>query len=95
MGSSLPALGQSTNQYLHRNGVLVLPSALAAAGGVISASAEYQHIGMERAFSMVEARIGETTNRMIAEAHDQDVPIQELIERAAQDRLATSMEGQA
>lgn len=80
-------------QHFHRNGVLVLPEPLVSAGGVVASCAEYQHIGTERAFSMIEARVGAATRRLIEEAHEKDVPILGLIEVAAQQRIASAMEG--
>lgn len=86
-------LGEATSQYFHRNGVLVLPDVLVTAGDAISASAEFQHMSTERAFSMIEAKVSEATRWLIAGAHEQDVLIRRLVESAAQERISAAAEG--
>ena len=85
-------LSPTTQRYLHKHGVLVLPDLVVAAGGTISSFAEYQGISTERAFSMIESRIGNTMSTLIQGALQRDEPVRKLAEETAKERLAKAME---
>jgi len=81
-GANIPSTPEA-EQYLHDNGVLVVPDFIANAGGVICASVEY-HGGTESiAFQVIGEKISANTKAVLDEAKNRN-----LLPRAAAERLA-------
>lgn len=82
----------SADLILHKNNVLVLPDILTTAGGAISSHAEYNRIGSEVAFSLIESRIRETTEKVIRNALESDISPRRIAKEIAKERILQAME---
>jgi glutamate dehydrogenase (NAD(P)+) len=79
-------------QQLFKDGVLVLPSILATAGGVISSYAEYNSNSSERAFSMIGSKMRDVTTEVVAKALEQGIPPMRVAKERAKERILESIE---
>ena len=84
----------SADLILHKNNVLVLPDILTTAGGAISSHAEHNRIGSESAFSLIESRIRETTEKVIGTALESDISPRRIAKEIAKERILQAMEVQ-
>ena len=80
------------DQMLHKKGILVLPDILTIAGGVISSYAEYNGNSSEMAFSLIESNIRETTNHVVQQSLNSDIPLRRVAKEMAKERILQAME---
>ena len=83
---------ESADLILHKNNVLVLPDILTAAGGAISSHAEHNRISSESAFSLIESRIRETTEKVIRNAIKSDISPRRIAKEIAKERILQAMD---
>jgi len=80
-------------QTLNKKGVLIIPNIIAMAGASISASAEFDRCGCERAFSMIEAKIKDALKRTLPKAWDQGLTVRRIAYDLAKERIQKAQEG--
>ena len=83
---------ESSDLILHKNNVLVLPDILTVAGGAISSHAEHNRISSESAFSLIESRIREITEKVIRNAIESDISPRRIAKEIAKERILQAME---
>ena len=65
--ANLPTL-QSVGEYLHKNGVWIIPDFIANAGGVIGSFVEYQGRTEKEAFELIKYKIVKAVRNILTEA---------------------------
>ena len=74
--ANIPTL-PSADEYLIKNGVLIIPDFLANAGGVIGSFVEYQGRTEKEAFELIRYKITKNIRQVLVEALMQTGPVQE------------------
>ena len=75
--ANIPTL-PSADEYLIKNGVLIIPDFLANAGGVIGSFVEYQGRTEKEAFELIRYKITKNIRQVLVEALMQTGPVQEV-----------------
>jgi glutamate dehydrogenase (NAD(P)+) len=89
-GANIP-ITCGAEQYLHENGVLVLPDFIANAGGVICAAMEYQGASQTAAFHAIEEKLRRNTKQMLEDAVRIGIQPREAARGIAVQRLKKGM----
>jgi glutamate dehydrogenase (NAD(P)+) len=66
-GANLPTL-PSAGEYLHKNGIWIIPDFIANAGGVIGSFVEYQGRTEKEAFELIKYKIVKAIRNILTEA---------------------------
>jgi glutamate dehydrogenase (NAD(P)+) len=80
------------DQMLTKKGVHIIPDIIAAAGGPISAYAEFTRNSCERAFSHIEAKIKDVTRYLVGKSIELGVPLRRMAKETAKERILDAAE---
>ncbi len=89
-GANIPATLEAENQ-LYERGVLCVPDIVANAGGVITASVEYNGGVKRQAFERIEATIRSNTRKVLEMSRNKGVPPRKAAESIARHRIGEAM----
>jgi glutamate dehydrogenase (NAD(P)+) len=89
-GANIPCT-PGAERALAERGVLVLPDFIANAGGVICAAVEYRGGSVQEAFTTIENRLRDNTERVLRVVRERGVLPREAAESLALDRVRAAM----
>lgn len=85
-GANIP-MQVNYEEYLHKNGILVVPDIIANAGGVISSYAEYRGYNPKRMFETVEKKIIKNVRAVLRASQKQGLPPRQVAIEIAKKRI--------
>ena len=78
---------------LYKKGILVIPDILAIACGAINSYSEYNDHSSEKAFSLIESLIKDTTKNVIQLSENGNIPLRRVVNEIAKENILKTMEG--
>jgi glutamate dehydrogenase/leucine dehydrogenase len=85
-GANIP-ITRAAETELHQRGVLCIPDAVANAGGVICAAAEYRSASKAEAFAEIEEKLRASTAELLDRAKRSQLTPRQAVNQMARERL--------
>lgn len=89
-GANIP-FTHGAEQYLHENGVLVVPDFIANAGGVICAAMEYKGASESAALATIAEKVGRNTRMVLQRCDDEKILPRAAAVELAEERVRKAM----